>query len=274
MKVLYFLLLGIVLSRPVVAQKDSATVSHPIRRSFVDYDEEIMYYGKRNQYFTVRIFQKNGTLFRLDSYTLLPKTLANGIPLDSMNRIIRHGPTKIMYLTGKVYISCEYTNNFLNGPFMVLYEDGSVKRREYYRNGRLAKSYCYTPDGTKQACAPFYQAAQFLGNPNELSTYIKQKLGTVIDGERIRIITAALVINEIGQVTKIGITVNSDPSASAQMLDAVGYIQQVIRNMPEWTPEKFNWKPAMNDGVAISSTCVLTVFRYNGLVRYNLSYRL
>ncbi|MFD2935046.1 toxin-antitoxin system YwqK family antitoxin [Spirosoma flavum] len=276
MNALFCLLLGMLVSQPIWAQGDSVQREHKniVRRSAVDHDEEIMYYGKHNEYFTVRVFLKNGALFRQDSYSILPKTLAGGIQLDSVSRILRHGPTKIMYPTGQTRISCEYKDNSLNGPFMVLYEDGAVKRREYYRNGRLTRSQCYTPDGEKQNCIPFYQAAQFLGKPTDLSTYLKQKFGLLIDDERIRRITATLSINEIGQVTRVGVVVNADPSANTRMPDAVSYAQQVIRNMPEWTPEKFNWKPAMNDGIAIPSTCFLTVFRIYGTMQYRLNYQL
>jgi len=270
----YALLLGILVSRSVEAQTDSAPVSHVVRHSFTDHDEEILYFGKHNQYFTVRTYLKNGSLFRLDSYTLLPKTLPNGFQLDSVSRITRYGPTKIMYPNGKVYISCEYKGNMLHGPFMVLYEDGSIKRREFYRSGTLSKSACYTPDGTKQTCAPFYQLAQFQGKLNDLSAYLKQKLSSVVDGDRIRRITATLTINEIGQVIGVKATVNGNPAESVKMPDVVSYTQQVIRNMPEWTPDKLNWKPALNDGVATPSTCELSVYRVYGSVQYNIFYRM
>ncbi|GAB3790018.1 hypothetical protein GCM10028818_59500 [Spirosoma horti] len=276
MYALYLLLLGLLVSQSVVAQTDSAPVKHVVRHSYAGYDEEILYFGKHDQYFTVRTYLKNGSLFRFDSYMLQPKTLPNGFQLDSLSRIVRYGPTKIMYPNGKVYISCEYKGNMLQGPFMVLYEDGSVKRREYYRAGTLSrnKSECYTPEGTKQTCAPFYQVAQFQGKPNDLSAYLKQKLSPVLDGERIRRITATLTINEIGQVIGVKAIVNGNPAESVQMPDVVSYAQQVIRNMPEWTPDKLNWKPALNDGVATPSTCVLSVYRIYGSVQYNLFYRM
>ncbi|GAB3717741.1 toxin-antitoxin system YwqK family antitoxin [Spirosoma lituiforme] len=274
MYALYVLLLGILVSQSVIAQTDLEPANHIVRHSFADYDEEILYFGKHNQYYTVRTYLKNGSLFRLDSYTVGPKMLPNGFQLDSLSRIARYGPTKIMYPNGKVYISCEYKDNMLHGPFMVMYEDGSVKRREYYKVGTLRKSECYTADGTKQPCTPFYQVAQFQGKPTDLSAYLKQKLSPVLDGERIRRITATLTINEIGQVIGVKATVNGNPAESVQMPDVVSYTQQVIRNMPEWTPDKLNWKPALNDGVATPSTCVLSVYRIYGSVQYNIFYRM
>ena len=262
------------LSRPAAGQADSVKKTPAVRRSFVEYDQEIMYFGKRNDYFTVRTFRKNGELLRIDSYTLLPKTLTNGYQLDSLSRIIHHGPTKIMYSTGRVYVSCEYKEDALNGPFMVFYEDGAIKRREYYKLGRITKSQCFTPDGEKQTCVPFYQAAKFLGKSKDLSAYIKQKFEPVVDGERIRKVTASLTINEIGQLVEVNVQVNTDPSANQQVAAIGAYVQQVMRNMPEWTPEKLNWKPAINDGVAIASTCVVLVYRVAGTLQYNLFYRL
>ncbi len=274
MKFFFVLLFGMWFSIPVAAQDESDLLKHTVHRSFADYDEEIMYFGKRDQYFTVRTLLKNGSLFRLDTYTRLPKMLANGFQLDSLSRIVRHGPTKIMYPNGQVYISCEYKENLLNGPFMVLYEDGTTKRREYYKHGHLSRGECYTQDGVKKACVPFYQAAAFQGKPKELAAYLKQKLETVIDGERIRGIRAMLTINEIGQIITVKANVMGYQSAISQAPEAVNYVQQVIRNMPEWSPDRLNWKPALNDGVATTSTCVMSIFRLYGSLEYRLFYQL
>ncbi|WP_461093217.1 toxin-antitoxin system YwqK family antitoxin [Spirosoma gilvum] len=265
-----------ILPAQVQAQADSvrSTSASGIRRSHADYDEEIVYFGKHNQYFTVKVFRKNGELFRLDTYNLLPKTLSNGFQLDSLSRIIHHGTTKIMYPSGKVYVSCEYKDGALHGPFMAFYEDGSVKRREYYRYGRLSKSQCYTAEGTEQRCDPFYQPAKFLGNPKDLQTYLTQKLESVVDGDRIRRVTATLSINEIGQVIRVSVAVSTSPYAEQQVQAVGSYVQQVIRNMPEWTPDKMNWKPAINDGVATASTCTMSVFRFSGMIRCYVSYQL
>lgn len=269
-------LLSLLTSSLVLAQPDSTqrTLDNVTRRSHAEYDEEIMYYGKRNEYFTVRIFRKNGELFRLDSYMMVPKTLPNGFQLDSVSRIVRYGPTKIMYPTGKVYVSCEYKDDLLQGPFMVFYEDGSMKRKEYFKAGRITKSQCYSPEGDSQRCDPFYQPTKFMGKSSELADYLKQKLNTVLDGDRIRKITATLTINEIGQVVNVSTSVNAVSSANQQIPAVASYVQQIIRNMPEWVPDKFNWKPAVNDGVPTSSTCVLSVFRIYGSLQYDLSYRM
>lgn len=233
-----------------------------------------MYYGRHNRYFVVRIFRKNGDLFRFDSYEMLPKTLPNGAQLDSVSRIVHQGSTKIMYSSGRPYVNCEYKDNALHEPFIVLYEDGSVKRREFYRFGRLTRSKCYTPEGSEQTCSPFYQSAQFLGKTRDLQAYLKEKLGPVLDGERVRRVAAALTINEIGQITRINVAVTATPAAESQVPIVGNYLQQVIRNMPEWVPDKLNWKPAVNDGVNISSTCVVMLFRYAGRLQCNVSYRM
>ncbi|UFH52605.1 toxin-antitoxin system YwqK family antitoxin [Spirosoma sp. KNUC1025] len=276
MKAFYLLWLCFVFSQSALAQLDSLQriPDNVVRRLHPDFDEEIQYYGKHNEYFTVRILQKNGALFRLDSYKLLPKTLANGFTLDSLSRIVRYGPTKILYRTGQLYITCEYKDDLLQGPFMVFYEDGSIKRREFYKGGRLTQSKCYDLEGEVQRCEPFYQPTQFTGKPKELATYLNQKLAAVLDGERIWRITATLTINEIGQIVNVKVLVKAAQTAEQQVPGVASYAQQVIRNMPEWTPDKLNWKPAINDGKAISATCILTVYRVYGSLQYNLAYRM
>ena len=273
--------LFIVFYRPALAQIDSvqfdsvrSVPTNVVRRNHPEFDEEILYYGKRNQYFSVRIFRKNGDFFRLDSYEVLPKTLPNGFQLDSVSRIVHQGPTKIVYPSGRPYVNCEYKNNALHGPFIVLYEDGSVKRREFYRFGRMTRSKCYTPEGSEQACESFYQLAQFQGKSEDLQAYLKKKLESMLDGDRVRRVAAALTINEIGQITRINVAVTTAPSAEEQVPIVGSYLQQVLRNMPEWVPDKLNWKPAVNDGVNVSSTCIVTLFRYAGRLQCSVSFRM
>jgi len=223
-----------------------------------------MYYGKHNRYFNVRILQKNGSLFRSDSYEMLPKIMPGGFELDSLRRISRYGPTKLMYPNGQVRVSCEYRDDLLEGPFMVFYEDGLVKRREYYRQGRVRQSACYGPDGSKQTCEPFYQVPKFLGKVADLNCYLEQQVGSLVDGERIRTITALLSINEIGQVVRVEATVSADSSAGTLRTNAVVRMKLAIQNMPEWEPNRLNWKPALSDGRGVPSVCALRVYRYRG----------
>lgn len=213
-------------------------------------------------------------MFRLDSYRLLPKMLPNGFELDSLSRIAHFGPTKIMYSTGRVYLSCEYKEDKLHGPFMVFYEDGSIKRRAFYKLGYLKRSQCFTPDGVEEECAPFYQPAQFAGQPGDLSDYLNKKLGPVLDDVRVLTIKATLSINEIGQVIAVSTKVITTPEAKPQIPVIASYVKQIILNIPQSAPDALNWKPAKNDGIATPSTCVLSVYRHYGSMRYELSFGL
>ena len=179
-----------------------------------------------------------------------------------------------MHPNGRVYLSCEYKEDKLNGPLIVFYDDGSIKRREFYKLGYLKRSQCFTPEGAEQKCAPFYQPAQFAGQPGDLSDYLKEKLEPVLDGVRILTIKATLSINEIGQVVDVSTTVITAPEAKPQIPAIASYVKQTILNLPQSTPDALNWKPATNDGIATTSTCVLSVFRHYSVLRYNLSFRL
>lgn len=273
---MYFLWFLSLASSAVLAQNKASqsVLANIIRRTHSEYDEEIMYYGKRNEYFNVKIFRKNGRLFRLDSYKLFPKMLPNGFELDSLDRISHFGPTKIMYPNGQVYLSCEYKEDKLHGPFMVFYEDGAIKRRAYYKLGYLKRSQCFTPEGVGQMCDPFYQPAQFTGQPGDLLDYLNEKLGSVLDGVRVLTIKATLSINEIGQVVAVSTNVITTPEAKSKIPAMASYAKQIIQNIPQSTPDALNWRPAKNDGIATTSTCVLSVYRHYGALRYDLYFGL
>lgn len=260
----------------VLAQTDTTlgSLKQVEHRELTEFDQEINYFGKHNEYFTVRTIRKNGVLFRSDSYTLLPRILPSGIRLDSVSRIINHGPTKIMYPSGSQYVVCNYREGVLHGPFMAFYEDGAVKRKEYFKNGRITESRCFTPEGAPQKCEAFYQSSQFLGKPKDLQRYMRQKLDSLLDGDNVWEIMASLTINEIGQVVGVNVKVNARQSVDMQVPAIRSYVQQVVRNMPEWVPDKLNWKPALNDGKAVPSTWILSCYRNHGYLECLMWYKM
>jgi hypothetical protein len=168
---------------------------------------------------------------------------------------VRHGPTKMLYNDGRLYLTCDYNMNVLNGPFIVYFNDGSVKRKELYRSGTLKKSLCYDTSGREKACETFYQQAQFMGNPAELKNYLEKNLTTALASSQSIVVNIRLIINEIGQVIEI------KTDAGSTNPRVVAGIRKLIQDMPRWRENELNWKPASMDGVAISGVWGIQAYR-------------
>lgn len=213
------------------------------------YYERITYLGKRKNHYIVETYLADSTLYRVDNYKVVDQGVHFGLVA------LRHGPTKFLYADGRLYLTCDYNMNELNGPFTVYYNDGAIKRRELYRNGKSKKSVCYDPTGNEQVCEAFYQRAKFVGNPTELNTYLGKNLQPLLDGYPALAFAISLTLNEIGQV----IDVKMDAGRSNPKLAFA--VRRLFQDMPRGQDNEPNWKPATMDGRPIPATLVMFAHR-------------
>ena len=213
------------------------------------YYERITYVGKRKDHYIVDTFSKDSVLYRTDNYKVINRGTIIGL------FSVRHGPAKVLYGDGRLYLTCDYNMNELNGPFIVYHIDGSVKRRQLYRSGKLKKSACYDLAGNEQVCDAFYQRVTFKGNLNDLKAYFEKNLLIILPENEVTDMSISLIVNEIGQVTDTKVI--TDRST----LRLVSAIQKVVQDMPPVRENETNWKPARMDGIPIPETWVMHAYR-------------
>lgn len=223
------------------------------------YFQKLTYYGNQQQYYTLTTYLSDSTLYRLDNFQLVDS-------LDHQNRrqkvAIPQGPTTIMYPNGKIYLNCNYEQGNLNGPLTLFYSDGSIKRREIYRQSQLQQSRCYSPQGEEQFCQAFYQAPQFMGDYNELTHYLEVNLQMFVQPQ-VQDLVIELSINELGQVTR---TTIRSPSDSTD-LTLVPAAKVVIERITHWLPDSLSWLSARMDGVSIPDKVVIYMERRKGFLK-------
>ncbi|RYF76776.1 MAG: hypothetical protein EOO39_05175 [Cytophagaceae bacterium] len=222
------------------------------------YFEQITYVGKRKDHFIVNTYLKDSTLYRIDNYRYIDQGNLIGV------LAVRHGPSKILYDDGRLYLTCDYNMNVLNGAFIVYNYDGSVKRRELYKSGTLKKSVCYDPDGAEQICEPFYQQIKFMGNEKELTDYLVKNLASVLEGTSLRLFSVKLVVNDIGQIIDVMSEVGRDN------MKAAASIKRIMQEMPRWRENESNWKPASMDSVPVPGVWVMQVYRDKNFLQVSL----
>lgn len=224
------------------------------------YFQQRAYYGQHQQFYTLKTYLPDSTLYRLDNFQLVEAPGHKKHRFPQLKGAVPQGPTTIMYPNGKVYLNCSYEQGDLNGPLTLFYSDGSLKRREVYKQGQLQQSQCYSPRGEKQFCQPLYQAPQFMGDYQELNQYLVTNLQPVVQPQ-LQELTVEISVNEVGQVTQVTI---SSPSTSTEM--RVG-TAAVIERLTHWLPDGLSWLPARMDGVPLAEKVIIHMKRERGLLR-------
>lgn len=250
----FLLVAHVAAAQPAVRQSEFATVEY---QNYDKYYERITYIGKRKDHFIVNTYLKDSTLYRVDNYRVIDQV--NNINLFA----VRHGPTKILYNDGRLYLTCDYNMNVLNGPFIVYFNDGTVKRKELYRGGTLKKGLCYDTSGREKTCEAFYRQVQFMGNTGELKAYLEKNLTSALATSQSLMVNIRLIINEIGQV----IEVKTDAGLTNPRV--VAGIRKLVQDMPRWRENESNWQPAAMDGVAISGVWGIQAYRDRSAWRVN-----
>lgn len=230
------------------------------------YFQTITYQGDQREFCAVSTFLKDSTLYRIDSYRIAGPQYTQTVPLSDQIAATREGSTKIMYPNGQVYLSCLYHYNRLDGPLLLYYSDGALKRRELYRKGALKESHCYTPQGTEQPYRPLYQPILFNGSYKTLTQYIEKKVQPIIDRTGATDAQIQLTINELGQV--VDVLVNSHSKANDD--DLIASIRAVIQAIPQQVPNQLNWKPARMDDVPLTEIQRVFITKRRGFIYVNI----
>lgn len=210
---------------------------HVERKEYADVIEEITYHDRRKEFATVRYFDRQGNRLSEEHY-------------NNYQLRIKHGQTRFWYPNGQVHWSCDFNNNLISGPFFAYYEDGSLKRREYYKYGIVRRGQCFTPEGVALACEPFIRKAQFAGGREKFLQFLRKKL------EKVKPEMSPTFVTLEGMVLPDGTALIHralpERDISMQVLATIG-------EMPRW-------EPAMVDGVPVQSAFALTLILRDGSV--------
>lgn len=242
-------------AQPVAQKSEFATTEY---QNYDRYFQRITYIGKRKDHYVVDTFLADSTLFRVDNYKVVDEGYYFG-PVA-----VRHGPTRLLYTDGRLYLTCDYNMNVLNGPLVVYHTDGSIKRKELYRNGKLKKSMCYDTSGYEQVCDPLITPVKFMGNHKELKEYLEKNLQTVLADNQGFLFTISLLINEVSQV----IDIKADGGRSNPKL--LAGIRRLIQEMPRWRENQSNWQAATMDGRPFPDNWVIYAQRDRNYWRVNI----
>ncbi|WP_345240089.1 hypothetical protein [Nibrella saemangeumensis] len=217
------------------------------RTDLGDHIEEITMHDRHGKVATVRCFDRTGQRLSEIHYQDYPLRL-------------RHGQTRFWHRSGQLQLACDFKKSQFNGPLATYYEDGSLKRREQYRNGKLRTSQCFSQDGQAQPCKPLLTNVEFAGGQAGFVAFLRDRL----DHRRINLVdapafvTLRATVHKDGTLSGLGtlynVTLRPEPE---QVLN-----QQFVNAMATMPP----WKPAELDNIPIEAYILISVSLRNGHV--------
>ncbi|GAB3899057.1 hypothetical protein GCM10028803_19520 [Larkinella knui] len=203
------------------------------RRELQNSIEEVTYHDRRHKVATVRIYDKANRQRSEELYS------------DYQQRI-RHGRTRSWYQNGQLHWTCDFKENQINGPFFSYYEDGSLKRREYYRMGTVRKGECFLQDGTSVACQPLVQSVEFEGGQKKFVQFLQQRLGHIQSADPAFFITLEATVSEEGILYSLRplAYLENRPESERQLAKQ---LIAGLRDMPLWKPMIVDDQPVQTD---------------------------
>lgn len=160
MKSTIFIILTVLISCCIYGQ-DTIYLNHKMQKALKN---EANYYKidssniKQSPYYE-RIYLLDGKL----KY----KSIYNN---NKKNKLIKHS---VWYDSGKAYKEINYKNGKKNGKFRVFWENGNLKRQDYYKKGKLIEGTCWDKNGNQISYFDYEKQPIFPGGSKELSQYFK-----------------------------------------------------------------------------------------------------
>ncbi|GAB3257758.1 hypothetical protein GCM10027347_20510 [Larkinella harenae] len=221
------------------------------RREYRNATEEITYHDRWKKVATVRTFDKENRRISEEHYR------------DYQQRI-RHGRSRSWFPNGQLHWACDFKDNQLSGPFFSYYEDGTLKRRELYRQGQARHGgHCYGPDGQPVDCQPLVQNAEFEGGQRKFAFFLKERLQKIQSSEPTVLITLEGTLSESGILFNLRPLpyLRHRPDAEQKLASQV---VNALRDMPQW-------RPMIIDDQATQSDVLISVHLSSGKV-FSASY--
>lgn len=159
------------------------------------------------------------------------------------NEKIREGKSSFWYETGELKNIIYYTENKLDGDRISYWKNGNLKRKDFFKKGKLKNGKCFDENGNEIEYYDFEIQPEFPGGVNEFNKFIKENLinNSNAKGKLIFMFT----IEDTGKTSTVKIIKDTNPSLKNEIL-------KMFDVMPLW-------KPAMQDGVPVKVTRTIPI---------------
>lgn len=151
------------------------------------------------------------------------------------------------YPSGQLHMQREMRKGKRHGRFLSYWENGTLKREDYYVKGKFTSGTCWDNNGKEVSYYPFEVPAVYPGGMQNINTFIKNSMDPKYNTSRYAgsKVLVKLAILENGKVSDIEI-VRGGPVEL--LVEAV----RLVESMPAWTPGR-------RDGIPIKTKQVLPI---------------
>jgi TonB family protein len=173
-----------------------------------------------------RHYKMDGTLYKENIYTYL----TNKLKIDTLE-------VSKLYTKNKLYWERPLKNGKSHGHFVVYWENGKLKRKDKYANGKFIKGVCYDESGKKIPYYEFERLPEFPGGMTKLYEYLSSDLKYPEDARQLGVQGQVLVdfaITIDGSIVEVKVKTPFFESLDKEAI-------RVVSEMPKW-------KPGMQDG--------------------------
>ena len=157
------------------------------------------------------------------------------------NEKISNGFRKVWYDTGELRFVSFYENGKKNGAFLSYWKNGTLKRKDNYKRGKLKKGDCWNENGEKVKYYNFEIYPSYPGGKQKMYTFIKRHMRYPILSKKYNIGGKVIVdfkIDTAGKIINIKIKQSVNDEIDKEAL-------RIINLMPNWTS-------GFQDGIAVS----------------------
>jgi len=134
------------------------------------------------------------------------------------------------YRSGNKHIVCIYKNGKTDGEFLSYWENGSLKRKDIFDNGKFIEGTCWDEEGDE---VPFYKfeiQAVYPGGSEAMIKYITENfdLSQVPVGSTYSRVVVSFYIDIEGNVVDVKLDQGADPMTNYQAVS-------LVMKMPKWS---------------------------------------
>ena len=152
---------------------------------------------------------------------------------NKTEKLIKHSA---WYDSGKPYLEINYSNGEKDGEFLTYWENGKIRRKDFYKKGKLVNGNCWNENGDKITYFEYEKQPEFPGGSKAFTNYLKNNISNenISNSE----VVIKFFINYNGEISDAQIIKKSNN------LKLDTSIVIAIMNMPKW-------KPAEQDGKTV-----------------------
>lgn len=194
---------------------------------------EIAYYNFKTE------DQKEYTMRKYDFDEVLLRGIYRKRYLKGGERMFS-GVDTFFFKNGHINYIIHYHDSKQNGELLSFYDNGKLRRKEYYQYDSLLSSSCYTIAGDDTACFPFRVNPEYPGGENERKAFIKNNVNyptEALEDDIEGSVIISFIVQEDGSYSSFRVIKSPHPILSQEAL-------RVAQMMPKWKPGLLDGEPA------------------------------